>query len=108
MNTIEQTNKIMELMACGLSMAEAIEEVLAKKNDIKIAKKNGISWYYQGDLRCPVCGKYSKLWTNGWRDNMSMRLECIHHGTFYKTPQKQYWRTQEQVDVQGLLEEKQA
>lgn len=41
-------------------------------------------WQYQGDMRCPICGRYSQVHMKGKKDP-TYRLNCKAHGIFYKT-----------------------
>lgn len=41
-------------------------------------------WEYKGDMRCPSCGMYSPVNTNGRGESLIMRLTCKHHGVWYK------------------------
>jgi hypothetical protein len=57
----------------------------------------------QGDLRCPVCGKYSTVWTHGYWDSTTIKIKCDKHGVFIKTPEKKYWRSEEQVEAEAEI-----
>jgi hypothetical protein len=98
MNNLQKANKIMELMESeGLSLEQAINKVLEKRTEERIAKEVITTWTYQGDLRCPECNRYSKVFTTGSKYSKSYRLDCPRHGSFYKTPEHQYWRSKAEI-----------
>jgi len=97
----EITKRAMELMLKGMPMSEAMKQAFEElmKESLE-AKHTGDlerpteTWTYKGDLRCPVCSKYSKVWTKGSRESVSYKLECHKHGLFFRTPERNYWRSE--------------
>ncbi len=73
-----KANKVEELMSQGYSLQQALDTLL-KEHKMDKAEKT-TKWTYRGDLKCPLCGKYTKLYTSG----KTMKLTCSRHGLFIK------------------------
>lgn len=59
-----------------------IEELLATKT---VKQEATIQWHLQGSFKCPYCGKYSNLYSNGRGDSIQYRLSCDKDGVLVKT-----------------------
>jgi hypothetical protein len=91
---------VVRLMGKGHSLDEALEIALCQKREADILKGEMV-WTSQGDLKCPICRKYSKIYSSGYRTAQILRLHCKFHGILYKTPEHEYWRTI--VEIRGDL-----
>lgn len=75
-----------ELLSMGLSKVEAIELIIVEANEEKVKKMKSTKWVYKGDIKCPICSRYSKMYTTGTCTNPTMKITCKSHGILIKVP----------------------
>lgn len=72
------------LLDMGFNLQQALEKLAQSAPKVKVVQKPKNVWTYQGDCRCPICGKYSKLHTKGRKGQETMKLACTKHGVMTK------------------------
>jgi len=73
------------LLDIGFTLQQALEKLAKEAPNVdKTSGRPKEVWTYQGDHRCPICGKYSKLYTKGQKGKEEMRLTCSKHGVMIK------------------------